>query len=330
MRTKSDANIIDVQTNVVPVDLTTSTIDETARGIALFYKNKQFVCQTFFTQPILGEINRVEGLEKLADVYIRSIQLVGPNIFHVRMMGDEDKVKDMCRQDSFYDLLRGIGSTLTNEVRSRRYLETTNKKDRWNCVVSLDKKKFHLLNNVLLDKKLIPITNIIVLGDRILGLTKDHKVVLGQLRAEILEREETEMQVELMETVNKIGKITLLAKAPNSEDSFLVTVNNTIYQFNIWGEMLHFNTLDESVKQINSITFNHTRSIMATSNGIYEMDVSEMPNMVRATSMPRQIINPHLKDQFQLALYVDDPYILGVNPALGIFAKNEKDQVLFF
>ena len=52
--------------------------------------------------------------------------------------------------------------------------------------------------------------------------------------------------------------------------------------------------------------------------------------MVRAISMPRRIVDPNLKQNLQLVLYVEDPYMLGVNPALGIFAKTEKDKVLFF
>lgn len=323
-------NTIGVQTNVIPMNLTTSVIDETARGIALFYKDKHFVCQTFFTQPVLGEINLVEGLETRADVHIRSIQLIGPNVFHVPLLGTETKVREMCRDVAFYELLRGIRTTLTKDIRSRRYLELNTTGETWNCLVSVDKMKFHILNNVWLNKKMTSITNIILLGDRLLGLTTDHKVVMGQIRTELIESDHTDLKVELMETINKLGRISLLTKAPNSDDNFLITVENTIYQFNIRGEMLHFNTLDEKVKQINSITFNHTRSIMATSNGLYEMDVTEMPNMVRATSLPRQIINPHLNDNFRLALYVDDPYILGIEPGLGIFAKNDKEEVLFF
>ncbi len=329
IRTK-DPGAVTVQTNVVPDDLTPEIIEEIARGIALYYKDNRFICQTFFTQPVLGEIQMVDGLETRADVHIRSIQMVGPNLFHVLATGEEKKVHTMCRDKIFYDLIRGIETTLTPDIRSRRYLDTANGDKRWNMLVSLDKKKYRLLNEVELDGKKVWLRNIIILGNRLLGITEDHKVVIGRLRPEILEKEDSKLPVQLMETVNKLGKIRLLAKAPNSEDTFLVTVDNTIYQFNIWGEILHFNTLDDDVKQINSITFNRTRSIMATTNGLYEMDVREMPNMVRATSMPRQIVDPNLKQNFQLALYVEDPYMLGVNPALGIFAKTEKDKVLFF
>ncbi len=52
--------------------------------------------------------------------------------------------------------------------------------------------------------------------------------------------------------------------------------------------------------------------------------------MVITTSMPRQIINENLKQDFRLALYVDDPYTLGMNPQMGIFAKTRDDQVMFF
>jgi len=329
LRTKNP-NVLSLQTNLVPTELTPDIIEEIARGIALYYKDNNFVCQTFFTQPILGEVQMVDGLEKEADVYIRSIQMVGPNLFHVLVTGEEEKVHTMCRDKTYYELIRGIETTFTEDIRSRRFLDTTDGKNRWNILLSLDKKKYRLLNTVDLDKKSVHLQNIIILGDRLLGITDDHKVAMGHLKPELLEREETLLAVKLMDTINKLGKIRLLAKAPNSEDTFLVTVNNTIYQFNIWGEIQHFNTLDDDVKQINSITFNHTRSIMATSNGLYEMDVWEMPNMVRATSMPRQIVDPNLKQNFQLALYVEDPYMLGVNPALGIFAKTDKEKVLFF
>jgi len=330
MRNSNKTNKINVQTNVIPTHLTTSIIDETARGIALYYKDGQFVCQTFFTQPIVGEINILEGLETDADVHIRSIQVIGPNLLHIRLLGMKPQVLNMCEDRNFYNILRGISTTMTNEVRSRRYLETTSKKEGWNCIVSLDQEKFNLLNNVKLDNKSIRIDNLLILGDRLIGLTDDHRVVEGHLAPEILLHKEIEMPVTLLDNVNKLGRITLLSKVPNSETSFLVTVNNTIYQFDVWGEMLHLNTLDESVEQINSVTFNHTRSIMATTNGLYEIDVQELPNMVITTSMPRQIINEHLNEDFRLALYVDDPYTLGVNPQLGIFAKTRDDQIMFF
>ena len=138
MRNAERTNTINVQTNVIPTNLTSSVIEETARGIALYYKDGQFICQTFFTQPIVGEINMLEGLETNADVHIRSIQVIGPNLFHIRLMGTEPLVRRMCDDRNFYNIIRGISTTMTNEVRSRRYLETTSKKEGWNCIVSLE------------------------------------------------------------------------------------------------------------------------------------------------------------------------------------------------
>ena len=330
MKNQDLINHINVQTNTIPTKLDSNVIAETAHGIALYYKDKKFVCQTFFTQPILGEINKVTGLETAADVHIRAIEWIGPNLFHIRLMGDETHVRTMCEGKTFYDLLRGISGTLNKDVRSRRYLETTRKMMDWNCIVSLDREKYNLLNLVRLENKDLRINNIIILGDRIMGLTDDHRVVQGQLTPDILLRTEERIRVMLLQNVNELGKINLLGKVPNSENTFLVTVDNTIYQFDVWGEMVHLQTLDESVKQIHSINFNHTRTIMATSNGLYEMDVQELPNMVKTSGLPRQIINPHLNQNFRLALYVEDPYIIGNNPPLGIFAKTDKDEVLFF
>lgn len=330
MKNQDLINHINVQTNIIPTKLDSNIIDETAHGIALFYKDKKFVCQTFFTQPILGEINMLEGLETEADVHIRAIQWIGPNMFHIRLMGDEKQVRTMCEDKTFYDLLRGLSTTLNKDVRSRRYLETTAKLMDWNCIVSLDREKYNLLNLVKLDNKELRINSIITLGDRIIGLTEDHKVVQGQLTPDILLRTDERIRVMLLQNVNELGKINLIGKVPNSENTFLVTVDNTIYHFDVWGNMVHLQTLDENVRQINSINFNHTRTIMATTNGLYEMDVMELPNMVKTTGLPRQIINPHLNQNFRLALYVDDPYVIGNNPPLGIFAKTEQDQVLLF
>jgi len=330
MKNQNQTNHIRVQTNVLPQDLTPQIMEETARGIALYYKDKKFICQTFFTQPILGEINMVDGLETDADVHIRAIQWIGPNLFHIRLMGAEKDIRTMCKDKKFYDVIRGISATLSSEIRSRRYLETTSKKQRWNVVISLDQERYNLLNHISLKGQTLRIDNIVALGDRLIGLTDDHRVVQGQLTPEILLRDDLRLEVTLLDNVNKLGKIALLGKVPNSENTFLVTVDNTIYQFDVWGDMVHLNTLDESVKQSNSVTFNHTRSIMATSNGLYEMDIQELPNMVKASGLPRQIVNPHLKQNFRLALYVDDPYIIGMNPPLGIFAKTEKDEVMFF
>ncbi len=60
------------------------------------------------------------------------------------------------------------------------------------------------------------------------------------------------------------------------------------------------------------------------------MDVQEMQNMIQPIGLPRQIVNPHLKQDFRLALYVEDHYLLGNNPPVGIFAKTENDEVMVF
>ena len=330
MRTATFTNRIKVQTNVLPTQLTTTEIHETARSIALYYKDGQFVCQTFFTPPLVGEINWVEGLERKADVHFREISLIGPNLFRLRLTGDEDKIRKMCQDDKLYTLIRGINETFTETVRKRRYIEVTGRTDHWDVLLSLDKKRYYLANYVDLDGKTTRIRNIIIVGDRLLGLTDKQEVVIGQLTPDVLEQENVNIKVNRMEEVNKLGKVDLLEPVPNSDDSFLVTIKNEVYQFNIWGELIHFNILEENVKHINSINFNHTRSIMATDNGIYEMDVMEMPNMVKPASLPRKIVNPNLGNKFKVALYVEDPYILGIHPALGVFAKTEDEKVLFF
>ncbi|MFQ6119691.1 MAG: hypothetical protein ACE5KE_07375 [Methanosarcinales archaeon] len=330
MRNAEQTNRIKVQTNTIPPELTLSEINETARCIALYYKKGEFIYQTFFTPPILGEINKVLGLETNADVYFREIHLIGPNLFRILLVGEEMDVRKMSEEPKFYKLLRGISTTYNETIRSRRYLETTTRKECWEIIVSLDKKTYSLLNYVKLKNNTIRIENIIILGDRLLGLTDKREVVWGQLTPDVLEKENVLLEVNLIENVNKLGKIDSLVPVPNSEDSFLVSIHNSVFQFNIWGEMIHFNSLEANVKRINSINFNNTRTILATTDGIYELDVLEMPNMIKATSLPRQIINPHLKDNFKVALYVEDPYILGIHPAPGVFAKTEKEEVLFF
>jgi hypothetical protein len=55
-----------------------------------------------------------------------------------------------------------------------------------------------------------------------------------------------------------------------------------------------------------------------------------IPQMVRSTSLPRLISHPELKGSFAIGHYVEDPYILGVHPALGIPAKSENDRVVCF
>jgi len=330
MRPATQINHLKVQTTVLPPDLTTLEVNETARGIALFYKNNNFTCQTFFTPPAIGEITEIEGLEDKADVYFRTIELIGPNLFHVRTVGKEDKVRKMCDDPKLFNLIRGISSTLTEDIRMRRYLETTKGWDVWDVIVSLDRKAYYVANYVNLDKKRTRINNIIVVGDRLLGLTDDQKLVIGQITPDIIEKKDLLLDVSYMEEVNKIGKVDLLEPLPNTENSFLVSIKNHIYQFNIWGEMVHFDSLEDGINRINSISFNRTRSIMATDKGLYEVDVQEMPNFVRPVSLPRQIAHPNLRNNFKVALYVEDPYLLGVHPAMGVFAKTEDERILFF
>lgn len=321
---------IKVQTNVMPADLTTAEINEMARGIALNYKDGEFICQSFFTPPLVGEINWIEGIMKNAEVHFREIHLIGPNLFHVRLVGTEDAIGKMCRDAKFYRLLQEISSTFNENVRVRRYLETSGRKERWDAIISLDRKAYYLANKVNLKKNTIRIHNIVIIGDRLLGLTGKGEVVIAQLTPDVVEKENVLLEMSLVGPVNKLGKVDLLEPVPNTEDSFLVSIKNHVYQFNIWGDMTHFNALEDEVQQINSISFNNARSIMATSNGLYEVDVQEMPNMVRAISLPRHISNPSLKDNFKTAMYVEDPYVLGIHPAVGVFAKTKEDKVLFF
>ncbi|GEM_PF-2116159 len=323
-------NRIKVQTNQLPRELTQTEIHESARSISLYYRQGDFICQTFFTPPILGKINYIEGLDKSAQVYFREIQLIGPNLFHVRLVGAESDIRDMCRENRFYELLKGLQTTFNEQVRTRRYLETTTGKDQWDLIVSLDKKTFWFANYVRLEGKDTRLKNIIIVGDRLLGLTDDQQVVSGQLTPDIIEQQDLRLEVTPMKEVNEHGKVDVLENMPNTDDMFLATIKNGIYQFTIWGDLVHYDVLDDKLQRINSVNFNHTRSIMATNEGIYEMDVSEMPNMVKVTSLPRQIANPHLRKEFKTALYVDDPYILGVYPAVGIFAKTRDEKVVFF
>ncbi|RMF59645.1 MAG: hypothetical protein D6748_05985 [Calditrichaeota bacterium] len=323
-------NRIRVQTNQLPKELTHAEIDETARSIALFYKSGEFICQTFFTPPLLGKINWVDGLDTSAQVYFREINFIVPNLLHLRLVGDEKDIREMCRNERLYDLLKGIQSTYTEEIRSRRYLDTTVGKQHWDLIVSLDKRNYWFANNVNYKGSKTRIDHVLIVGDRLLGLTESGEVIYTQLTPEVLEKEDLLLDVQPMEEVNKLGKVDLLEAVPNSDETFLVTIKNRVYQFTIWGDMVHFDMLDEKVERINSINFNNTRTIIATTDGIYELDVIEMPNMVKPTSLPRQIANPHLKTKFKTALYVEDPYILGVHPAMGVFAKTEDEKVVFF
>ncbi|MEJ2049094.1 MAG: hypothetical protein P8Y60_04485 [Calditrichota bacterium] len=330
MKTPELMNRIKVQTNRLPKELNRPEIDETARGIALYYRNNEFVCQTFFTPPVLGEINWIEGLDPNAEVYFREINYIGPNLFHIRLIGGEDPIRKMFTDQHLYNLLWGIQGTLNESIRSRRYLDTTRGKERYDVIVSLDKKTYWFANWVKLNNQKTRIDNVLIAGNRLLGLTENHEVVWSQLTPDVVEKQDVLLEVNPLETVNKLGKIDLLETVPNTDDFFLATIKNTIYQFNIWGDMIYFNKLDDQVKHITSIDFNSKRSIMSTTDGIYEVDVQEMPNMVKVTSLPRQISNPHLKNNFKMAMYVEDPYILGINPAIGVFAKTEDEKVVFF
>ncbi|MBI2187617.1 MAG: hypothetical protein HYU37_10965 [Acidobacteria bacterium] len=70
------------------------------------------------------------------------------------------------------------------------------------------------------------------------------------------------------------------------------------------------------------------RSVLATSDGLFEIDIQEMPNMVQAKGLPRQIVYPELRKGFQVARYVEDPIVLGIHPATGIMAKTQDDEVI--
>lgn len=330
MQTMNQTNHIKVQTNEIPDELTPTQINVTTRSFALYYKGGKFMCQGFFTQPLVGRINSLEGLERAADVYFRSIRMIGTNLFHVRMVGDEDQVRRMCGDDKFFRLIRGISTTLNEDLRVRPYLEVAGKKERWDALVSLDKQACYRTNHVLLEDREIRIHNIVIVGDRLIGLTPKNEVVIGQLTPDVIENSDMRLEVERMEEVNRLGDVDLIEPVPNSEDLFLVSIKNTIYQFNIWGDMTHFEVLEDEVQRINSINFNHTSSVLATNKGLYEVDVMEMPNMVRVKSLPRRISAPNLTDEFEVALYTEDPYVLGIHPAIGIFSKTKDEQAYFF
>jgi len=326
----NSVNHIKVQTNELPPKLTAPTITGTARGIALYYKGGTFMYQNFFTQPLVGRINWLEGLEKTADVHFRSIRFIGTNLFHVRVVGKENQIRKMCEDPRFYELLTGIETTLTDDIWIRNFIEVTGRTDHRDLIVSPEKNRYYMANRVGYRKKDRIIHNIVVVGDRLVGITDKQEVVIGQLTPDVIEKTDTLLEVELMEELNKLGKIELLEPVPNSEELFLAIIGNTVYQFNIYGEMTRFDILEEGVKHIHSIHFNRTKSILATDDGLYEVDVQEMPNMVRTIGLPRKIMNPDLRKDFRVALYVEDPYILGIRPAVGIFSKTSDNEVMFF
>lgn len=326
--TFNQTNQIKLHTRPLPGDWTPAEAGEAARAVLLCYQGGRFTCQTFFTQPSIGQLNRVEGLKQDADVYFRDVTRIGMGLFHIRLVGAKTSVRTMCGESGFYMLLRAIDATLTEGVRSRWYLETAGGRERWDAIVSLDRKAFHLANDVNLDGQRTHIHNVIVVGDRLLGRTDGQEVVIAQLTPDLIEREGSLLDVTSMPSLNRIGKIDLLARVPNSDEVFLVGVKNRLYQFDLWGEMMRFEELDERVKQINAVDFNHVRSVLATSEGLFELDIQEMPNMVRAKGLPRQIVHPDLRQSFAVARYVDDPIVLGIHPAMAIMAKTQDDKVI--
>lgn len=81
---------------------------------------------------------------------------------------------------------------------------------------------------------------------------------------------------------------------------------------------------DERVTQISSVDFNHVRSVRATSAGLFEIDIQEMPNMVRAKGLP-----PHRPSRASQELRGRALCrILGIHPATGIMAKTQDDEVI--
>jgi len=328
--TMHNNNHIKIQTSAIPGEISQTEINEVARAIALYHKDGKYSCQTFFTPPRMAEVNWIEGFEKSADVYIRSIELIGTNLFHVRCVGQEANVRKVCGDPGFFSLLRGINSTLNETVRSRWYLETSTGREKWDAIVALDKRTYALVNHVNLGKKRARIQNVITVGDALLGLTNDGSAVMCQLTPDLIEKEGQVLEASPMEDLNKLGKIDLLSRVPNSETSFLACIKNTIYQLNLRGDMLRFQMFDDRVKRISSVDFNKVYSLMATNEGLFEIEVEELPDLVRASSLPRQISHPELKGSFQVGHYVEDPFILGVNPAMGIVAKAEDDRVVCF
>lgn len=321
-------NQLTVHTRTLPREWTPTESREAARALLLCYRDGQFTAQTFFTQPLLGQINWIEGLKQDAQVYFREISRIGIDVFHVRMIGTYEHVRTMCRKPDFFNLLRGIDATLSEDVASRWYVDTTVGQGQWDVIVDLDSEKFHFGNYVTLREARTRIDNIIVVGDRLLGVTGQRELVIGKLTPDVIERDEYAIEVELYDSVNRLGKVDSLARVPNSDAQFLVSIRNHVYHFDLWGTMTRFQELDERVKQIHSVTFNRVRSMLATEQGLFEVDVQEMPNMARATGLPRQIAHSQLLQQgFKVARYIEDPLILGVCPAMAIVAKTKDERV---
>ena len=323
----NQTNKLKVHTRPLPGEWLSAANKEIARALLLCYGNGQFTCQAFFTQPLVGQINWIEGLKQDAQVYFREINAIGIDLFHIRLVGKEGDVRKMCGEQGFYRLLRGIDSTLTEKTRSRWYLDTVGGKEHWDVIVDVEGKAFYLANYVNLHKTRTRIDNVIVIGDRLLGLTSQREVVIGKLTPDVIERDNITLEMMPLENINKLGKIDSLGRVPNSDAVFLVTVQNRVYHFDLWGNMLGFEELPESVKQINSVEFNHVRSVLATTEGLFEVDIQEMPNMVRATGLPRQIMHTQFKEGFKVARYVEDPSVLGIQPAMAILAKTKSEKV---
>jgi hypothetical protein len=323
-------NHLKVQTNVIPSELTPLEISETARALALYHKDGKYMCQTFFTPPRVAEINWIEGLEKSGDVYFRSIELIGTSLFHVCCTGSEKNMRRVCSDPALFNILRGMTSTFSETIRSRWYVDATAGREKWDAIVSLDKKTYGLVNNVNLQNRRTHIDSVIIVGDALLGLTSEGKAVGWQLIPEVLEKSDMMPGAEFIGEVNKLGKIDLLAAVPNSETSFLACMKNMIYEMNLQGDVLRFEVLDDRVKRIHSVDFNSRYSLITTNDGLFEIEVEELPNMVRAASLPRQISHPELKGNFHAGHYIEDPLVLGVHPALGIVAKAEDQRVVCF
>ncbi|MDR8394695.1 hypothetical protein NC796_26390, partial [Aliifodinibius sp. S!AR15-10] len=196
MKAMNQINHIKAQTNEILGDLTTTQINKTTRSFALYYKGGKYMCQGFFAQPLVGKLNSLEGLEREADVYFRSIRMVGTNLFHIRLVGDEDQIHEMISDIKFYQLVRGISTTLNEDLRVRPYLEVGGQKEHWDILMSLDMGNCCIANQVMLDGKETRIHNVVIVGDRMIGLTPKNRCVIGQLIPDIIENTGMRMEVE--------------------------------------------------------------------------------------------------------------------------------------
>jgi hypothetical protein len=320
-------NELTLQTRALPFEWSRSDSAEAAQAILLCYDDGRFFCQTIFTQPLARHINWISGLRRDADVYVREISAIGVGLFHVRVAGHEKDVRAMGSEPGFFNAIRGIDGTLTADRRSRWYLDAAGAKAQWDAIVDVRRAAFYLASDVSLRQQRTRMSDVIVVGDRLLGLTDQRKLVMGKLTPDVLEEDRPLLEVETVDAVNRLGKIDLLAPVPNSDSVFLVTVRNRVYQFDLWGAMTGFEELPETVMRINSVEFNHTRSVLATDAGLFEVDTQEMPNMVRATGLPRQLVHTELQDGFTVARYIDDPVVLGEHPAMAIIAKTSSEKV---